>query len=118
VTSVGLGPAPPHAFALRLDDELALRLRERHHAVELYERIDASASTWRRHVRPGRDLDAGGIAQRMVAAGCSSSGAATVGTPTCAGAASRRLDGLHFLDRPGGSTEVGYWLERAARARG
>lgn len=111
-------PAPPHVFTLRLDDELALRLRERHHAAEHYRMIDADREhlgqwfTW----GPTATLE---DVQRWLAAGLEQF---------------RRGDGwaadlcwrgqvvgsmhLHFLDGPGGSTEIGYWLASAYQGRG
>ena len=112
-------PAPPHAFALRLDDELALRLRERHHARDLYERIDRE----REHLFRGtltwvRDLTLEG-AQRMVAAGLEQFGRGDGWhADLCWRGRPVGSMGLHALDRPGGSTEVGFWLEREAEGRG
>lgn len=114
----GTDPAPPHAFALRLTDDLALRLRERHHAPALQalltrERAHLAGSlTW------AAELEAD-TAARMIDAGL---------------AQFRRGDGwqadlcwrgevvggmgLHYLDGPGGSTEVGFWLRQAFEGRG
>jgi len=112
-------PAPPHAFALRLDDELALRLRERHHARELYERIDAERDhlvagtlTWARDTT----LE---DAERMVVQGLDQfrRGDGWQADLCWRGRPVGSL-GLHFLDGPGGSTEVGYWIERACQGRG
>ena len=112
-------PAPRHAFALRLDDELALRLRERHHAGELYARIDAE----RDHLVAGtltwaRDLTPEG-AERMVVTGLDQfrRGDGWQADLCWRGRAVGSL-GLHFLDGPGGSTEVGYWLQREFEGRG
>ena len=33
-------PAPEHSFALRLDDDLAVRLSERHHAESIYRLVE------------------------------------------------------------------------------
>ncbi len=111
--------APAHAFALRLDADLALRLRERHHAPELAARIEAErthlapAFAWAR--RPAAD-----VAKRQIDAGLD---------------AFRRGAGWHAdlchrgevvgamwlhepLQGPGGSTEVGYWLAQAFEGRG
>ncbi|MFU8887331.1 MAG: GNAT family N-acetyltransferase [Trueperaceae bacterium] len=112
-------PAPPHAFALRLDDELALRLRERHHARELYERIDAERDhlvagtlTWARDT----NLE---DAERMVVQGL---GQFRRGDGWQADLCWRGRPvgslGLHALDGPGGSTEVGYWLQQDFEGRG
>jgi len=112
-------PAPPHAFALRLDDELALRLRERHHAHELYRRIDAERDhlvagtlTWARDATP-EDVE------RMVVTGLDQfrRGDGWQADLCWRGRPVGSL-GLHFLDGPGGSTEVGYWIERAHEGRG
>lgn len=112
-------PAPAHAFALRLDDELALRLRERHHARELYERIDAERDhlvagtlTWARDTT----LE---DAERMVVQGLDQfrRGDGWQADLCWRGRPVGSL-GLHFLDGPGGSTEVGYWIERACEGRG
>jgi ribosomal-protein-serine acetyltransferase len=112
-------PAPPHAFALRLDDELALRLRERHHARELYRRIDAERDhlvagtlTWARDTT----LE---DAERMVVQGLDQfrRGDGWQADLCWRGRPVGSL-GLHHLDGPGGSTEVGYWIERACEGRG
>ena len=112
-------PAPPHAFALRLDDELALRLRERHHAGEFYRRIDAE----REHLFDGtltwaRDLTADD-AERMVAGGLEQfrRGDGWQADLCWRGRPVGSM-GLHYLDRAGGSTEVGFWLARSFEGRG
>ena len=53
-------PAPPHAFALWLDDELALRLRERHDAPDLYQRVAADRAHLGRWFGWARDFAAEG----------------------------------------------------------
>jgi ribosomal-protein-serine acetyltransferase len=111
-------PAPPHAFALRLDAELALRLRERHHAAELYARIDrdrdhlARSFTWAASLSPS-DADA------LVASGLDQfrRGDGWQADLCWRGEAVGSM-GLHFLDGPGGSTEVGYWLGSGHQGRG
>jgi ribosomal-protein-serine acetyltransferase len=111
--------APPHAFALRLDDDLALRLRERHHARELYERVDAERDhlvagtlSWARDLTPED-------AEHMVVRGLEQfrRGDGWQADLCWRGRPVGSL-GLHFLDGAGGSTEVGYWLQQAAEGRG
>jgi len=112
-------PAPAHAFALRLDAELALRLRERHHAGAFYRRVDAE----RDHLTAGtlgwaRDASPDDVAV-MVRSGLEQfrRGDGWQADLCWRGAPVGSM-GLHYLDRPGGSTEVGFWLQRAYQGRG
>jgi ribosomal-protein-serine acetyltransferase len=111
-------PAPPHAFALRLDDELALRLSERHHVASLHQRILAERA---------RLAGAFGWARQATEA-------TTRNHLESALEQFRRGDGwhadlcwlgrpigavwLHMLQARGGSTEIGYWLAEAFEGRG
>jgi ribosomal-protein-serine acetyltransferase len=111
-------PAPPHAFAVRLDDELALRLVERHHAPALHARVAAQGAHLARAFGWARDASPESITARVAARL----------------ERFRRGDGWHadlcwygepvggmwlrHLQRPGGSAEVGYWLARTAEKRG
>ena len=111
-------PAPPHAFALRLDDELALRFSERHHAAALYGRIDAErehlaqAFGWARDATPAsiEARLAGSLEQWRRSDGWHAE-LCWRGTPIGA-------MWLHMLQGRGGSTEVGYWLMEAFEGRG
>jgi ribosomal-protein-serine acetyltransferase len=110
--------APPYALALPLEPELALRLRERHHAGDYFARLDAS----RDHLA-GSFVWAAGIrrsdVESMVVAGLEqfARGDGWQVDLCYRGEAVGSL-GLHHLDPPGGSTEVGFWLDRAFEGRG
>ncbi len=112
-------PAPAHAFALRLDADLALRLRERHHAPELAARIEAEKAhlaptfAWAR--RPAAD-----VAKRQIDAGLDAfrRGAAWHADLCHQGEVVGAMWLHEPLQGPGGSTEVGYWLARAFEGRG
>jgi len=111
-------PAPPYAFALRLDAELALRLRERHHAASLYARIDRDRDHLARSfawvpalTRADADaLVAAGLDQFRRGDGWQAD--------LCWRGEPVGSMGLHHLDGPGGSTEVGYWLGAGHQGRG
>jgi ribosomal-protein-serine acetyltransferase len=113
-----MNAAPPYALALPVDAELALRLRERHHAGEYYERLDAARAhlagsfVWASGVRRS-DVEA------MVIAGLEqfARGDGWQVDLCYRGEAIGSL-GLHHLDPPGGSTEVGFWLAPAFEGRG
>lgn len=111
-------PAPPHVFALHLDDELALRLRERHHAEEYYQRIDSDRAHLARAFAWGATATLEDV-RGWVAAGLDQF---RRGDGWAADLCWRgRLVGsmhLHFLDRAGGSTEIGYWIASAYEGRG
>lgn len=112
-------PAPPHAFALRLDADLALRLRERHHVAELAARFErerdhlASAFAWA--ARPAAEE-----AERQVTAGLASfRRAACWHADLCHRGEVVGAMWLHEpLHGPGGSTEVGFWLGARFEGRG
>lgn len=110
--------APPHALALPIDAELALRLRERHHANEYYSRLDAARAhlagsfVWATGVRRS-DVEA------MVVAGLEQFARGDGWqVDLCYGGEPIGSLGLHHLDPPGGSTEVGFWLAPAYERRG
>ncbi|MDF1522224.1 MAG: GNAT family protein [Trueperaceae bacterium] len=111
-------PAPAHAFALRLGDGLALRLRERHHVDALAELLAtehehlAPSFGWAQ--RPGR-----AEAERQVAQGLERFGQGRGWhADLCEHGRVVGAMWLHDLQRRGGSTEVGYWLRRDAQGRG
>lgn len=111
-------PAPPHAFALRLTDDLALRLREHHHAPALQALLEAE----REHLAPALTAVAElgpDTAARMVTAGLGQfrRGDGWQADLCWRGEVVGGM-GLHHLDGPGGSTEVGFWLRRAFEGRG
>ncbi len=111
-------PAPAHAFALRLGDGLALRLRERHHVPELAERLAAEhehlAPSFGWASRPGREE-----AERQVRQGLERFGNGRGWhADLCEEGRVVGAMWLHDLQRRGGSTEVGYWLRRDAEGRG
>jgi ribosomal-protein-serine acetyltransferase len=110
--------APKHALAMALGGGLALRLRERHHSAEFLSRLERE----RRHLAESfvwvGSLDAEAVAalvERGLAQFARGDGwqvdLCVAGRPVGA-------LGLHHLDEPGGSTEVGFWLEEAAQGHG
>jgi ribosomal-protein-serine acetyltransferase len=111
-------PAPPHAFALRLDAEMALRLRERHHAGQLYARLDrerahlSRAFAWVTSVTPEEveAMTAAGLDQFRRGDGWHAD--------LCWRGEPIGSMGLHYLNGAGGSTEVGYWLAAAHQGNG
>jgi ribosomal-protein-serine acetyltransferase len=118
MTSVA-DPAPPHAFALRLDADLALRLRERHHVPELATRLEAE----RAHLAPvfaWARRSAADAAERQIEAGLDAfRRGAGWHADLCHGGEVVGAMWLHEPRQgPGGSTEVGYWLGRAFESRG
>jgi ribosomal-protein-serine acetyltransferase len=113
-----MDPAPRHAFALRLGDDLALRLRERHHGDTAYDALDrerdhlATVFGWAATVRRS-DVDemiGDGLAQFARDDGFQAD--------LCVAGEAVGWLGLHYLDAPGGSSEVGFWLARAQQRRG
>ncbi|HET8984754.1 MAG TPA: GNAT family protein [Trueperaceae bacterium] len=111
-------PAPPHSFALWLDDELALKLRERHDANDLYQRAEADRAHLARWFGWAREFDRDSIFRQVVTGldqFVSGTGwhADLYWRGECAGAL-----WLHYLDREGGSTEIGYWLSSSHEGKG
>jgi ribosomal-protein-serine acetyltransferase len=113
-----MSAAPRHALVLPLEPELALRLRERHHAGDYYLRIDAA----RDHLA-GSFVWAAGVrrsdVETMVASGLDQFARGDGWhVDLCYRQEVIGSLGLHHLDPPGGSTEVGFWLDRAFEGRG
>jgi len=111
-------PAPPHSFALWLDDELALKLRERHDAQDLYRRVVADKVHLARWFGWARETDLDSI-YRQVVKGLEqfASGAGWYADLYWRGECVGAL-WLHYLEREGGSTEVGYWLASDHEGKG
>lgn len=111
-------PAPPHSFALWLDDEVALRLRERHDAQDLYRRAEADKVHLARWFGWAREFDQDSIYRQVVkgldqfVAGAGWH-ADLFWRGECVGAL-----WLHYLGGEGGSTEVGYWLASGHEGQG
>ena len=113
-----LGDARRLGFALPLDDQLWLRLTERHHADTLFERIEAESGHLAGAFVWAKNPTSESIQARVDAALQQF----------------RRGEGwhaelllddepigalwLHDLQGPGGSTEIGYWLGREWQGRG
>lgn len=111
-------PAPRHAFALRLGDELALRLSERHHAAGLYARIDAERERLARAFGWARNATPASIEARLRAALEQFRRGDGWHADLCWRGRPVGAMWLHFLQGAGGSTEVGYWLGAEVVGRG
>ena len=111
-------PAPPHSFALWLDDDMALRLRERHDARDLYQRAVRDKSHLARWFGWAREFDDDSI-DRQVKKGLEQfvAGDGWHADLFWRGEPIGAL-WLHYLDREGGSTEVGYWLAAEHEGKG
>ena len=111
-------PAPEHSFALWLDDELALRLRERHDAKALYQRAVDDREHLARWFGWAREFDEDSIF-RQVERGLEQfvAGDGWHADLVWRGEPVGSL-WLHYLNREGGSTEVGYWLAAGHEGKG
>lgn len=111
-------PAPPHSFALWLDDDLALRLRERHDAPELYRRVLADKAHLARWFGWAKEFDRDSI-YRQVVKGLDQfvAGDGWHADLVWRGEPVGSM-WLHYLGKQGGSTEVGYWLASAHEGKG
>lgn len=111
-------PAPAHSFALWLDDDLALALRERHDAMDLYRRASADKEHLGRWFGWARNLEEASVA-RMVAGGLEQFAAGDGWHADLCWRGERvGAMGLHYLDREGGSTEISYWLSSDHEGKG
>ncbi|MFN2322766.1 MAG: GNAT family N-acetyltransferase [Trueperaceae bacterium] len=110
--------APAHAFALRLGDGLALRLRERHHVAELAARLAAErdhlAPSFGWASRPGAEEATRQVHQGLERFRTGRGWHADL----CEAGEVVGAMWLHDLQGRGGSTEVGYWLRRDHQGRG
>lgn len=107
-------------FHIRLDEGLSLQLLEARHAVELYALIDANREhlgrwfPWVQETTDPQDTRAfieGGLARFARGDGFEPAGIRENGRLVgCLG--------LHYVHRPVGKTEIGYWLARDAQGRG
>lgn len=113
-----LDPAPPHDFSLRLDAELALRLRERHHARSLFERILADRQHLGQWFAWTKDLSLAEM-ERITVGGLEQfrSGNGWHADLCWRGEPVGSM-GLHGLHGPGGSTEAGFWLSSRFQGMG
>ncbi|HLV11635.1 MAG TPA: GNAT family N-acetyltransferase [Trueperaceae bacterium] len=111
-------PAPDHCFALRLDDELALRLTERHHAPELYRLVAADRDHLRRWIpwtaTATPEWVAELVADELARFGSGQGWRAEL----CFRGRPIGLMWLHEWGGAGGSTEVGYLVARAYEGKG
>ena len=111
-------PAPDHCFALRLDDELALRLTERHHALELYRLVAADRDHLRRWIpwtaTATPEWVAELVADELARFGSGQGWRAEL----CFRGRPIGLMWLHEWGGAGGSTEVGYLVARAYEGKG
>lgn len=111
-------PAPAHSFALRLDDELALRLIERHHAHQHFERIDAEREHLGRWLSWTREPTAESVTERVHRSLQRFAAGDGWRAELCWRSEPIGSIWLHGLDGPGGSTEVGYWISATHQGKG
>lgn len=112
------GAAPAYALALPLEAELSLRLRERHHVAAYFARLDAARAhlagsfVWAAGVRRSdvESMVVSGLEQFARGDGWQ--------VDLCYRGELVGALGLHHLDAPGGSSEVGFWLDSAFEGRG
>lgn len=105
-------------FQLRLDDELALALRERHHATALAGLIDANREHLARWFAWAPTADEA-TARAWAEAGLEQFRRGDGWHATLLERGERVGSvGLHYLDRLRGVTEIGYWLAEHAQGRG
>src|SRR5690606_13961279 len=111
-------PAPAHSFALRLDEELALRLLEAHHAGAHYRMVDADREHLSKWFRWAKDASEGSTTERI--ANSLQRFAKGDGWRAELYWRSEPVGSvwLHGFDGPGGSTEIGYWLAKGHEGRG
>lgn len=106
-------------FTVQVDDEVSLRLLERRHAEPLFALVDANREElgrWLPWVASTRSADdVRGFIERGLARFARDDGFETgiVVDGHLAGCL-----GLHYVTRPEGVTEMGYWLARPAQGRG
>jgi ribosomal-protein-serine acetyltransferase len=111
-------PAPEHSFALRLDDELALRLTERHHAPALYRLVDRDREHLRRWI-PWTAAATPKSVERLVADELQRFAAGQGWrAELCYRGEPIGLMWLHEWGGPGGSTEIGYFVTREHEGKG
>jgi ribosomal-protein-serine acetyltransferase len=105
-------------FALRIDDDLALAIRERHQAPALAALIDANRSHLARWFAWAPQADEA-TARAWAEAGLDQfrRGDGWHATLLDRGEGIGSV-GLHYLDRTRGVTEIGYWLAEHAQGRG
>ncbi len=111
-------PAPAHAFGLRLDEDLALRLSERHHAASLHRRIVAEREHLSGAFGWAREASAASLLERIVNALEQFRRGDGWHADLCWRGQPIGAVWLHMLQAAGGSTEVGYWLAEAFERRG
>jgi ribosomal-protein-serine acetyltransferase len=105
-------------FLLRLDDDLALALREPHHAPAFTALVDAEREHLARAFAWAARADAAAI-RRWTLAGLAQFRRGDGWHATLLeGGRSVGAIGLHRIDRLRGESEIGYWLAAGARGRG
>ncbi|HEX7040554.1 MAG TPA: GNAT family protein [Trueperaceae bacterium] len=111
-------PAPDHCFALRLDDELALRLTELHHAAGVYELVERDREHLRRWI-PWTATATREWVEELVADELARFGAGRGWrAELCYRGEPMGLIWLHEWGGAGGSTEVGYLVAKEHEGKG
>lgn len=118
LSSSAVPTRPPHAFSLDLGDGLALRLREPHHVAEYRALLEANLEHLQRWVpifAPLRPEDADALTARSLELFVAGTGWEA---DLCEYGEVVGVIRLHSRSAPGGSSEVGYWVDAAHEGRG
>ena len=111
-------PAPEHSFALQLDEDLAIRLAERHHAESVYRLVERDRDHLRRWVSWTADATRESV-ERLVASELERFGAGEGWrAELCHNGAPVGMIWLHDWGGAGGSTEVGYLIGKEHEGKG
>ena len=111
-------PAPANSFALRLDDELALRLLEPQHSQEHFSRLAAEREHLGKWFGWVRDVSLESTSERVNRSLQRFARGDGWYAELCWRSEPVGSVWLHGLDGPGGSTEIGYWLAKGHEGRG
>ncbi len=111
-------PATPHSFAMRLDEDIAVRLRERYLAPELAMRIDeqrahlARSLAWAAGSTPenAESYTRGGLERFARGSGWDAD--------LCWRGEVVGAVGVPYIEGPGGASEFGFWLVAERQGRG
>ncbi len=111
-------PAPEHSFALRLDDDLAVRLAELHHAESIYRLVESDRAHLSRWVPWTAEATRESVAQLVAAELRRFGSGGGWRAELCHEGRPVGLLWLHDWGGAGGSTEVGYLLAKEHEGKG